>query len=154
MAGHDLAANNDKNNNNIDHVINYCLSFSKTKIVRARKVAGSHRPQSKSMEEPLVPIMFVSMKNGAETIMLKALLDSGAGASLIMSKHCNMLKTAIKKASFNTVAGNFHTAGVVKAAFQLTELNLMARIDYELYVVDSLGVYDMMLGKDFYLVWD
>eukprot|EP00957_Ditylum_brightwellii_P026496 2004397-Ditylum_brightwellii.AAC.1 len=63
------------------------------------------------MEEPLVPIVFVSMRNGAETIMLKALLDSGAGVSLIMEKHCNPFKTAIKKASFNMVAGNFHTKG-------------------------------------------
>eukprot|EP00957_Ditylum_brightwellii_P066560 5052256-Ditylum_brightwellii.AAC.1 len=81
--------------------------------------------------------------------MLKALLDSGVGESLIMAKHCNALKTAIKKASFNTVADNFHTSGVVKAAFQLTELNPMAKIDCKLHVVDSLGVYDMILGRDF-----
>eukprot|EP00957_Ditylum_brightwellii_P043271 3278901-Ditylum_brightwellii.AAC.1 len=81
--------------------------------------------------------------------MLKALLDSGAGASLIMSKHCNTLKTAIKKASFNTVAANFHTKGVVKAAFQLTELNPTAKIDHKLHVVDSLGLHDMILGRDF-----
>eukprot|EP00957_Ditylum_brightwellii_P005160 392982-Ditylum_brightwellii.AAC.1 len=81
--------------------------------------------------------------------MLKALLDSGAGASLIMTKHCNTLNTAIKKASFNTVAGNFHTKGAVKATSQLVELNLMAKIDYKLHVVDSIGVYDMILGRDF-----
>eukprot|EP00957_Ditylum_brightwellii_P056118 4254147-Ditylum_brightwellii.AAC.1 len=75
------------------------------------------------MEEPLVHIVFVCMNNGSETVMLKALLDSDAGASLIMEKHCNELKSAFKKASFNTVAGNFQTKGVVKAAFQLSELN-------------------------------
>eukprot|EP00957_Ditylum_brightwellii_P105973 8083641-Ditylum_brightwellii.AAC.1 len=82
MAGHDLAANN----------------------VRVRKVAGSSRSPAKTTEEPSVPKVFVSMKNGTETIMLKALLDSGVGASLIMAKHCNALKTAFEKASFNTVA--------------------------------------------------
>eukprot|EP00957_Ditylum_brightwellii_P009352 707410-Ditylum_brightwellii.AAC.1 len=81
--------------------------------------------------------------------MLKALLDSGAGASLIMAKHCNKLKKAFKRASFNTVAGNFHTAGVATAAFQLTELNSMANIDYKLHVVNSLGVYNMILGRNF-----
>eukprot|EP00957_Ditylum_brightwellii_P186552 14203521-Ditylum_brightwellii.AAC.1 len=55
--------------------------------------------------------------------MLRALLDSGAGASLIAEKHCNKLKTMQKKASFKTLAGEFYTAGVVKTAFQLPELN-------------------------------
>eukprot|EP00957_Ditylum_brightwellii_P119369 9106848-Ditylum_brightwellii.AAC.1 len=67
-------------------------------------VAGSRRPHTKSKEEPLVPIVFVTMKNGSETIMLRALLDSGAGALLIAEKHCEQLKTANKKASFKTVA--------------------------------------------------
>eukprot|EP00957_Ditylum_brightwellii_P038935 2941958-Ditylum_brightwellii.AAC.1 len=80
--------------------------------------------------------------------MLNALLDSGAGASLIMAKYCNKLKVATKKASFNTVAGNFHTKGAVKATFQLTEPNPTAKIDYKLHVVDSLGVYDMILDRD------
>ena len=124
------------------------MSFSKTKVVRACKVAGSHRPLTNTTEEPLVPIVFVSMKNGSETVMLKALLDSGAGASLIMAKHCNELKTVFKKVSFNTKAGNFHTARVVKAVFRLTELNPTAKIDYKLHVVNSLGVYDMILGRD------
>eukprot|EP00957_Ditylum_brightwellii_P177994 13557879-Ditylum_brightwellii.AAC.1 len=55
--------------------------------------------------------------------MLKALLDSGAGASLIAEKHCANLKTIAKKASFRTVAGKFYTAGVVKTAFRLAKLN-------------------------------
>eukprot|EP00957_Ditylum_brightwellii_P025847 1955349-Ditylum_brightwellii.AAC.1 len=100
------------------------------------------------MEEPLVPIVFTLIKNGSETVMLKALLDSGVEALLIAEKHCNKLKTAFKKASFKTVAGKFHTDGVVKTAFQLTELNPMAKIDYELHVANTLGVYDMILGRD------
>eukprot|EP00957_Ditylum_brightwellii_P026363 1994293-Ditylum_brightwellii.AAC.1 len=80
--------------------------------------------------------------------MLKALLDSGAGASLIAEKHYNKLKTAFKQASFKTVAGNFHTARVVKTAFQLPELNSTAKIDYKLHVPNTLGVYNMNLGRD------
>eukprot|EP00957_Ditylum_brightwellii_P019866 1499010-Ditylum_brightwellii.AAC.1 len=67
-----------------------------------------------------------------------------------MAKHCNKLKTAFKKASFKTVASNFHTTGVVKVAFQLTELNPTAKLDYELHVVNLLGVYNMILGRDFF----
>eukprot|EP00957_Ditylum_brightwellii_P148581 11313058-Ditylum_brightwellii.AAC.1 len=39
--------------------------------------------------------------------MLRALLDSGAGASLIAEKHHNKLKTTQNKASFKTVAGMY-----------------------------------------------
>jgi hypothetical protein len=100
------------------------------------------------MEEPLVPIVFVTMKNGLETIALRALLDSGAGASLIAEKYCNRLRTANKKASFKTVAGKFHTAGEGKTVFQLSELNPTAKIEYKLHVANTLGVYDMILGRD------
>ena len=92
MAGHDLAADNGNSNGKLEHVINYCFSFSKTKLVRVHKVARSHRPLAKTMGEPLVPIVFASVKNGSETVMLQALLDSGAGASLIAEKHCNQKK--------------------------------------------------------------
>lgn len=89
--------NNRKNNRiKLDHVINYCFSFSKTKVVRARKVAGSRRPKLKSTEEPLVPIVFIAIKNGSDTIMLKAFLDSGAGALLIAEKYCHKQKLWIK----------------------------------------------------------
>ena len=148
MAGHDLAADNNNSNSTLEHIINYCFSFSKTKLVRARKVAGSRRPLSKTAEEPLIPIMFVTIKLGSKTIILKALLDSGAGASLIAEKHCTTHKIIAKKASFKTVAGNFHTAGVIKTAFRLAELNPTAKVDYNLHVVNTLGVYDMILGRD------
>eukprot|EP00957_Ditylum_brightwellii_P070637 5367097-Ditylum_brightwellii.AAC.1 len=90
------------------------------------------------MEEPLVPIVFVTIKNGSDTIMLRALLDSSAGASLIAEKHCNNLKTMLRKASFKTVAGKFYTAGVVKTVFQLPELNPTAKVDYKLHVANTL----------------
>eukprot|EP00957_Ditylum_brightwellii_P042481 3216771-Ditylum_brightwellii.AAC.1 len=79
--------------------------------------------------------------------MLNALLDSGAGASLIVEKHCNN-QNYCKKASFKTVAGKFYTAVVVKTAFRLTELNPTAKVDYKLHAANTLGVYDMILGRD------
>eukprot|EP00957_Ditylum_brightwellii_P097447 7421911-Ditylum_brightwellii.AAC.1 len=68
-------------------------------------VAGSRRPKSKHTEELLIPIVFVTIKiQGSKTVMLRALLDSGAGASLIAEKYCNRMKTPHNKASFITVA--------------------------------------------------
>eukprot|EP00957_Ditylum_brightwellii_P020477 1543343-Ditylum_brightwellii.AAC.1 len=79
------------------HPVSSVMIVTATSILRARKAAGSCRPLTKTTEEPLVPIMFISMKNGSEAVMSKAQLDSGAGASLIIAKHCNKLKTAFKK---------------------------------------------------------
>eukprot|EP00957_Ditylum_brightwellii_P044826 3400889-Ditylum_brightwellii.AAC.1 len=77
-----------------------------------------------------------------------ALLNSSAGALLITEKHCTGFKTIAKKASFKTVSGKFHTAGVVKTAFKLAELNPTAKVDYKLHVANTLGVYDMIIGGD------
>eukprot|EP00957_Ditylum_brightwellii_P161953 12330781-Ditylum_brightwellii.AAC.1 len=46
------------------------------------------------------------------------------------------------------VAGKSHTTGVLKTAFQLTELNPTAKVEYKLHVANTLGVYDMILGRD------
>ena len=150
MAGHDPATDNCNNNGTkLEHVINYCFAFSKTKVVRARMVAGSRRPKSKNAEEPLIPIVFVTIKiPGSKTVMLRALLDSGAGASLIAEKYCNSMKTSHNKASFITVAGKFNTAGKVKVAFKLPELNPTAKIDCKFHVAPTLGMYDMIIGQD------
>eukprot|EP00957_Ditylum_brightwellii_P017558 1322780-Ditylum_brightwellii.AAC.1 len=60
------------------------------------------------MEEPLVPIVFITIKpHKANLIMLRALLDSSAGASLIAEKYCNKQKTTHRKACFMTVAGMY-----------------------------------------------
>ena len=150
MAGHDPATDNCNNNGTkLEHVINSCFAFSKTKIVRAISVAGSRRPKSKNKEEPLVPIVFATTKMpGSKTEMLRALLDSGAGASLIAEKYCSHMETSHKDASFITVAGKFKTAGKVKVAFKLPELNPTAKIDYKFHVTPTLGLYDMIIGRD------
>eukprot|EP00957_Ditylum_brightwellii_P003471 262729-Ditylum_brightwellii.AAC.1 len=53
-----------------------------------------------------------------------------------------------KKASFMTVAGKFYTAGKVNTAFKLPELNPTAKIDYKSHVAPTLGMYDMIIGRD------
>eukprot|EP00957_Ditylum_brightwellii_P073718 5601953-Ditylum_brightwellii.AAC.1 len=70
--------------------------------------------------------------------MLRALLDSGAGALIIAEKYCNKRKTTQEKASFMTVAGKFYTAGKVKTAFKLPEVNPTAKIDYKFHVAPTL----------------
>eukprot|EP00957_Ditylum_brightwellii_P103147 7861537-Ditylum_brightwellii.AAC.1 len=70
--------------------------------------------------------------------MLRALLDSGAGASLIAEKHCHKQKTTDKHSSFMTVSGKFYTAGEEKTAFKMPEPNPSATIDYKFHVAPTL----------------
>ena len=45
-----------------------------------------------------------------------------------------------------TVAGKFYTAGKIKQAFKMPELNPSATIDYKFHVAPTLGMYDMIIG--------
>ena len=46
------------------------------------------------------------------------------------------------------IAGKFITKGTVETQFQLTELNQMATITYNLQIAESLGIYNMIIGRD------
>eukprot|EP00957_Ditylum_brightwellii_P079985 6082958-Ditylum_brightwellii.AAC.1 len=98
-------------------------------------------------EEPLVPIVFVTMKNGAETVTLKALLDSGAGASLITSKHCDTLKTTIEKSSFNTVAGLILDYSMETITWDDASIPMKAtpaQVSDSFHIKDPKGIDDMV----------
>ena len=88
------------------------------------------------------------MRHGDQKVFLKTLLDSGAGASLITQKYTSHLCAHEKEAHWATIAGTFSTNGIVETKFQLTELNPTATITYKLHVVKSLGLYDMIIGRD------
>ena len=136
--------------NKIDQVINYyCLSFAKTKIVKARHVAGSRRPTKIAQtQEPPVPMVFVTMSLVDTVVTLRALLDSGAGALVITSRFCDASVQYEEAAQWATVAGRFNTHGTVKQWFKIPELNPSATINYNLHVAHILGVYNMILGRD------
>ena len=73
--------------NKIDKVITYLsLSFSKTKLHKCRNIAGSRRSSKQPREEDLVPIVVITLSHKSKEVKLKALLDSGAGATLIEKK--------------------------------------------------------------------
>ena len=82
-------------------------------------------------------------------VTLRALLDSGAGASLIAArhtKHYDVNKT--ENSAWCTVAGNFNTAGKINAIFALPELNPTSKVKFNLHVASTLGTYDVILGRN------
>ena len=70
-------------NNKLKSIINYFLSFSKSKMIYARNIDGSRRPPINENHEWIVPIVFVTMRHGTKEVFLKAPLDSRAGASIV-----------------------------------------------------------------------
>ena len=99
-------------------------------------------------EKNLAPILFAAMRQENTKVFLKTLLDSGAGASLISRKYCTTLAAREEQAHWVTIAGKFSTKGTVETQFQLTELNPTATVTYKFHVAESLGIYDMILGRD------
>ena len=82
-------------------------------------------------------------------MILSALLDSSEGASLIAThniKHYDVPVTS--NTAWQTVSGNFNTAGTIKAKFALPELNPTGKITFNLHVAPTLGAHDIILGKD------
>ena len=100
------------------------------------------------MKKALAPILFTSLHRRNQEVLLKALLDSGTGTSLIKYKFTKNLGATNENAHWVTITGRFSTKGTVETQFQLTELNPTATIMYKLHVTDSLGIYHMIIGRD------
>ena len=135
--------------NDTRNPINYYLyNFSKLKLNHFRNATGSCRPPKLTKEKNLAPILFATMRHENTKVFLKTLLDSRAGASLISRKYCTTLAAREEKAHWVTIAGKFSTKGTVETQFQLTKLNPTATITYNFHVAESLGIYDMIMGRD------
>ena len=82
-------------------------------------------------------------------MILSVLLDSSEGASLIATqniKHYGVPVTS--NAAWQTIFGNFNTAGKMKAKFALPELNPTGKVTFNLHLAATLGAHDISLGKD------
>ena len=94
-------------------------------------------------------LVFVTMKHRDIEVTLRVLLDSGAGASLITSKYCPKVTTNNNQVNCITITGKFSTQGTVSKRFKLPKLSLSVTINYTLHVTQSLGLYEMIIGRDF-----
>ena len=88
------------------------------------------------------------MRHQNQKFFLKTLLDSGTGASLITQKYCTNIRAHKENVHWVTIARKFSSKGTVETQFQLTELIPTATIMYKLNVAESLGIYDMIRGRE------
>ena len=118
-------------------------------------VRGHVKKKRKTRDlKPIVYLRFnIRSKGKPKIVTLKALLDSGASASLIDKQHCKKLRAKPLKEGKETVwttpAGNVSTNAKTRAKFIMTELHYDRAIQWDLHVAPSLGSYDVILGRDF-----
>ena len=93
------------------------------------------------------PIPLINVNYDGKT--LKALLDTGAVASLIKLEHLNK-NTEILEATdtFSTVEGQFQTLGKANLSFLLPEFTKHRKINFPIYLCKSMH-YDLILGRNF-----
>ncbi|MGA1256817.1 MAG: pol polyprotein, partial [Candidatus Nanopelagicaceae bacterium] len=130
-------------------------------------VRGHSKRNKRQKIEHLRPVLFVQPLKGKEPAsvnpkkrkrtpdanILRALLDSGAGGTLISADCVSSLRqTKDPKGSteWSTPGGCFKTSKKVIYHFKLPELNINRIFKWDCYVVPGLGNhYDMILGRDF-----
>jgi Retroviral aspartyl protease len=118
----------------------------------AMSVRGHPNPKKKQRtgnhESDLRPIAFVRFNTRAgkaKPVIVKALLDSGASASLITEKYT---KKRQAPQGWNTPGGELNTNKMVKSQFTMPELQDDKLIEWNMYVTKYLGYYNMIIGRD------
>ena len=109
------------------------------------------RLRSNNSNQTKVPILFVKLRigSGSETIIVQALVDSGASATVVNKATAKSLaKQKVPATVWTTAAGIFSTEYSTELVFSLPELNPTAEIKINAHVVDSAGNYNIILGRD------
>ena len=121
----------------------------------AMSVRGHPNPKKKQRtgnhESDLRPIAFVRFNTRvgkSKPVTLKALLDSGASATLIVEKYTKKLKKRQVPQGWSTPGGDLTTNKMVKTQFTMPELQDDKIIEWNMHVTKDLGNYDMIIGRD------
>ena len=100
---------------------------------------------------PIAIVRFNAKVGKPKPVTLRALLDSGAGGTLIseeFTKKLKLRKLHAEKQVWTTPGGNMTTDRKVKAQFTMPELNDKNVIQWDMHVTKTMGAYDMIIGRD------
>jgi len=134
-----------------------CLDAAVAEEAEALSIAQLTRgqpPPKKIRKEDLKPIVFArfNIRRGkTKTTTIKCLLDTGASASFLASKHTSKLKLykdTKPVVSWSTPNGTMLTEHKCTCVFALPEFHLDRAIQWDMHVVKDLGAYDMIIGRD------
>ena len=132
-----------------------CLNHShETECFSIAKLIKGHRPTKRARTEclkPLTIVRFNSKLGKGKPVELLALLDSGGAGTLVTQKAASKLR--LKKSNLNptrwtTPAGDVTTRTSCKSQLQLAEFHPDRIIEWDFHVAESLGNYDMIIGRD------
>jgi hypothetical protein len=125
------------------------------KFIRGRN--NNKRPRTDDAEfvpsdrRPITFVRFNTRLGKAKAVTLKALLDSGGGGYLVDEKFCKHLRVKdmqFSKQVWTTPSGTLMTSKKVKSRFTIPDLHDNRLIEWDVHVTKSLGVHDMILGRD------
>lgn len=142
-----------------DEVLNQSLDShpemcSISDFVRGHKKLNNNK---KFKTKDLKPIVFVALgtrhtkKGKQKPVLLKALLDSGGSGTLLCEKYATKLRRVEEKNGktvWTTPAGELETKTKVKCSFSIPEMHQGRVIDCQIHLTESLGNYDMIIGRD------
>ena len=100
---------------------------------------------------PIAYIRFNASRGKPKPVTIRALLDSGGAESLVTSKVAKNLRIKTsnnKPKTWSTPAGELTTRAKVKSQFTIPELQERKMIEWDFHVTESLGAYDMIIGRD------
>ena len=113
---------------------------------------GSFPINQNAKGEVLSPIVFINMhkkRKSKEIFTLKALLDSGATATLINSNFVKHLKKhKCHPTSWTTQNGTFTTSSKAKIKFLIPELNNQRLVSAYVHDTPQDMSYDIIIGQD------
>ena len=133
----------------LDECLNSSLSYTSMQA-RAR---GQLVKRQRS-EEPLVPVVFLDLiipsNKGQTKRRLKALLDSGASATIADEKAVRGLEPIGQSDTVWTcAAGQFHTSKIVKTALVFPEFSETRTVTSPIHTSkQALAGYDIIIGRD------
>jgi predicted aspartyl protease len=134
-----------------------CLNFAveqqdeSNHSIKALLAGQPRRKQAKS--EHLQPTVFIKLNSRAsgkpKVITLKALLDTGASATILKMEHAKKLKVKVDQdTTWATAAGVISTSKTAKANFTMPELDHTMVIQWDFHLAKHLASYDMIIGRD------
>ena len=101
--------------------------------------------------KPVTIVKFNSRLGKAKPIEILALLDSGGAGTLVTeaaAKKLRLKESNLKPMKWTTPAGEVSTKKSVKTQMTLPEFYHDRIIEWDYHVAKSLGMYDMIIGRD------
>ena len=145
-----FALDSQRSYNDLDECIDHSYQ---TEMCSIASLIHGRKPKRQKIQD-LKPIAFVRFNTSLgkpKPVTIKALLDSGASATIANEKFAK--KSRIKNDAgsstvWSTPAGDMRTNRKVRAQFTMPELHDDRMIEWNMHVTKNNGPYDMIIGRD------